>query len=257
MILLKTPPMVSIPNDKGATSTKTISLMSPFNTPPQIAAPMDMASSGLTPLDGFFQKNSSTIFCTIGILDIPPTSKTSSIWLLFNPESLMHSSQGCIVFLRKPSTNFSNAALVRLYWKCFGPEWSEVRKGRLISDYKEDDSSIFAFSLASLILCMAILSLVMSMLDCFLNSLIRNSVIITSMSSPPHDVSPFVALTSKTPSIISNIEMSKVPPPRSYTAMTFYWFLSSPQAKQAAVGSLMILSTSKPEIFPASLVACL
>lgn len=34
IILLKTPPRVSIPSDNGATSTKTISLISPFKTPP-------------------------------------------------------------------------------------------------------------------------------------------------------------------------------------------------------------------------------
>ena len=79
MILLKTPPRVSIPKDNGATSTKTISLISPLRTPPYIAAPIDTASSGLTPLDGFFSKKSSTNFYTLGILVIPPTSKTSLI----------------------------------------------------------------------------------------------------------------------------------------------------------------------------------
>jgi len=34
-------------------------------------------------------------------------------------------------------------------------------------------------------------------------------------------------------------------------------FLSRPYAKAAAVGSLTILSTSNPAIFPASFVACL
>ena len=52
--------------------------------------------------------------------------------------------------------------------------------------------------------------------------------------------------------------MSKVPPPRSYTATVESPFpLSSPYAKAAAVGSLMILLTSRPAIFPASFVACL
>jgi hypothetical protein len=36
-----------------------------------------------------------------------------------------------------------------------------------------------------------------------------------SKSSPPKNVSPFVALTSKTPPEISKIEISKVPPPKS------------------------------------------
>jgi len=38
---------------------------------------------------------------------------------------------------------------------------------------------------------------------------------IASTSSPPQEVSPFVALTSKTPLLISKIEISKVPPPKS------------------------------------------
>jgi len=38
---------------------------------------------------------------------------------------------------------------------------------------------------------------------------------ITSKSSPPHEVSPLVALTSKTPLEISKIEISNVPPPKS------------------------------------------
>ena len=60
MILLKTPPKVSIPKERGATSTKTTSLISPFKTPPYIAAPTATASSGLIPLLGFLPKNSST-----------------------------------------------------------------------------------------------------------------------------------------------------------------------------------------------------
>jgi len=76
-----------------------------------------------------------------------------------------------------------------------------------------------------------------------------------SKSSPPRNVSPFVAFTSKTPSPISRIEMSKVPPPRSKTAIFSSFFLSRPYASAAAVGSLMIRSTFKPEMRPASFVA--
>lgn len=36
--------------------------------------------------------------------------------------------------------------------KCLGPDASDVRNGKLISDYKADDNSIFAFSEASLTL---------------------------------------------------------------------------------------------------------
>jgi hypothetical protein len=41
-------------------------------------------------------------------------------------------------------------------------------------------------------------------------------------------------------------ETSNVPPPRSNTSIVSFFFLSKPYAKDAAVGSLMILSTSSP-----------
>ena len=40
-----------------------------------------------------------------------------------------------------------------------------------------------------------------------------------SKSSPPNIVSPLVDLTSKTPFWISKMDISNVPPPRSYTAI--------------------------------------
>ena len=56
--------------------------------------------------------------------------------------------------------------------------------------------------------------------------------------------------------VISIIDISNVPPPKSYTAITPSFFnLSRPNANAAAVGSLIILSTFKPAIFPAASVA--
>ena len=60
------------------------------------------------------------------------------------------------------------------------------------------------------------------------NSSARYSTRRLSKSSPPRKVSPFVDFTSNTPSPISRIDTSKVPPPRSYTAMVPEPFLSSP-----------------------------
>jgi len=77
-----------------------------------------------------------------------------------------------------------------------------------------------------------------------------------SNSSPPKCVSPDVERTSVTPSPASITETSNVPPPKSKTRI-FSFSLSKPYAKAAAVGSLTILRTSKPAIFPASFVACL
>jgi hypothetical protein len=127
----------------------------------------------------------------------------------------------------------------------------------LTSVYAVDDNSIFAFSAASLILYKASLSFEISIPYCFLNSPIKKVWSLISKSSPPNDVSPFVDLTSKTPPEISKREISKVPPPKSYTAIIFPSVLSSPKARAAAVGSLIILLTSKLAILPASFVAYL
>src|SRR3954463_2241870 len=98
-------------------------------------------------------------------------------------------------------------------------------------------------------------SLARSMPSLFLNSETSHSMIRSSRSSPPRWVSPLVAFTSTTPSPTSRIEMSKVPPPKSYTAIVSSFFLSSPYARAAAVGSLTMRLTSRPAIRPASLVA--
>jgi len=58
IIFVITPPRVSIPNDKGVTSSKSKSLTSPFKTPPYIAAPTATASSGLTLLFGYLPNKS-------------------------------------------------------------------------------------------------------------------------------------------------------------------------------------------------------
>ena len=95
------------------------------------------------------------------------------------------------------------------------PTASALMKGRLISVEVVLESSIFAFSAASLRRWSAIRSFVRSMPSLFLNSSLSQSMIRWSKSSPPRWVSPFVLRTSKTPSLSSRIEMSKVPPPRS------------------------------------------
>jgi len=87
----------------------------------------------------------------------------------------------------------------------------------------------------------------------------QKSTILLSKSSPPKCVSPAVAFTSKIPSSIVNIDTSNVPPPRSNinTFFSTFAFLSKPYAIAAAVGSLIILNTLRPDIEPASFVACL
>ena len=119
------------------------------------------------------------------------------------------------------------------------------------------ESSIFAFSAASFILCIAILSLDRSIPFPLANSSTMYFTKALSKSSPPSLLSPLVASTSNTPSPSSSTDTSNVPPPKSYTRILCELSsLSSPYAKEAAVGSFIILFTSSPAIFPASLVAC-
>ncbi len=127
--------------------------------------------------------------------------------------------------------------------------------GRLIDVSASEDSSIFAFSAASFRRCVAIRSADRSTPCAFLNSVTIQSMTRWSQSSPPRWVLPAVDLTSNTPSPISSTDTSNVPPPRSNTRIVWSFSLSSPYASDAAVGSLMMRSTSRPAISPASLVA--
>jgi len=71
-------------------------------------------------------------------------------------------------------------------------------------------------------------SLLRSMPSLLMKLSTRWSMTFWSKSSPPRCVSPLVAFTSKTPSPISRMEMSKVPPPRSNTATTSSFCFSMP-----------------------------
>lgn len=96
------------------TSSKRISLTSPDKTAPYTAAPIATASSGFTPLLGYFPKNYLTISWTLGTLVIPPTRSTSSILSFVKPESFRQASKGGIVLYIKLSHNDSNLALVNV-----------------------------------------------------------------------------------------------------------------------------------------------
>ena len=126
------------------------------------------------------------------------------------------------------STICSKRARVSFMVRCLGPVASAVMNGRLISVSSSVDSSILAFSAASFSRCSAIWSFERSMPWSRLNSAMIQSMTRWSMLSPPRWVSPLVDFTSTTPSPTSRIEISNVPPPKSYTAMVSFFFLSRP-----------------------------
>ena len=115
----------------------------------------------------------------------------------------------------RSATRSSSLARVSVMTRCLGPDASAEMNGRLTSVLVVLESSIFAFSAASLRRCRAMRSLERSTPWSFLNSSLSHSITRWSKSSPPRWVSPFVDRTSKTPSDSSRIEISNVPPPRS------------------------------------------
>ena len=155
---VNTPPSVSMPSDKGVTSSSRTSFTSPFNTPPCTAAPMATTSSGLTLRAGSLPKNDLTTSMTFGIRVIPPTRITSWISLADRPASFKAALHGSSVREIRSSTSDSSFARESFITRCFGPEASAVMNGRLTSVSLDDDSSILAFSAASLSRCSASLS---------------------------------------------------------------------------------------------------
>ena len=253
-----TPPSVSIPRVSGVTSSKTISLVtSPAIIPAWTAAPNATASIGSTPDSASFPRESLTNFLTIGIRVGPPIK---TIFVISEVESFASSNDLSIDDLHRWTIGFtrsSSFALVIFTSRFFAPDESCAINGRLTSVSITVDNSIFAFSAPSLILVIAVLSLERSIPSFFLNSSTTKSIKAWSISAPPSFVSPEVLITSNTPPPISIIVTSRVPPPKSKTNIFMSSFaLSNPNASDAAVGSLIILTTSNPAMVPASFVAC-
>ena len=144
------------------------------------------------------------------------------------PASFNAFCTGIVVLSIKSLVSSSNFALVKFISRCFGPSAVAVINGRLMLVVVAVDSSFFAFSAASLRRCRAILSADKSTPSAFLNSSIIHWVTRLSKSSPPKRVSPLVERTSITPSPISIMETSKVPPPKSYTMIFCSFSLSRP-----------------------------
>ena len=209
------------------------------------------------PLNGSLPVTFFTASCTAGILVDPPTRITFERSLLVTPASAIAFFIGSIVLFTRSAVSWSNLALVISMFMWRGPFSFTVMNGRLIFVVCALESSFFAFSAASLSLWSAILSFLRSTPFSFAKLSAMKFSRASSKSSPPSLLFPFVASTSNTPSPSSRIDTSNVPPPRSYTRILCCdSSLSSPYASDAAVGSLMILFTSRPAIFPASFVAC-
>ena len=229
MILVQTPPMVSRPRDSGVTSSSSRpSLTSPPRTPPWYAAPSATHSSGLMPLNGSLPSFWRTASCTAGILEEPPT-----IRILFRsdgdrPLSDSACCTGPMVASTRSLVSSLNLATVRFISRCFAPVASAVINGMLMFVVVVEDNSIFAFSAASFRRCTAILSVERSMPSVFLNSSTIQLITLWSKSSPPRRLLPAVASTCCTPSPISMMETSNVPPPRSYTITLWSSSLSMP-----------------------------
>ena len=124
-----TPPMVSIPRDRGVTSSSSRPLTSPVSTPACRAAPMATHSSGLMPLKGslpvkFF--TASTMSCTAGIRLEPPTIRTLDRSEGFRPASDMAWRTGPMVASTRWPVSSLNLARVRVTSRCLGPVASAV-----------------------------------------------------------------------------------------------------------------------------------
>mmetsp|Transcript_5554 Transcript_5554/g.14115 ORF Transcript_5554/g.14115 Transcript_5554/m.14115 type:complete len:548 (-) Transcript_5554:148-1791(-) len=256
MIFVITPPSVSSPRLSGVTSRSTMSLTSPARTPPCTAAPSATTSSGFTVTFGSRPVSERTRACTAGMRVDPPTRITSLISFSDSLASLSALSTGMRHRSMRSAHSSSNFWRVMVVSMCFGPSAVAVMKGRDTLLCVVLDSSCFVFSAASMSRCSACLSVRRSIPSADLKSSARKSTMRLSKSSPPRWVSPDVESTSNTPSPTSSTLTSNVPPPRSNTRMVSLDPFSNPYASEAAVGSLMMRSTSIPAILPASLVAC-
>mmetsp|Transcript_17883 Transcript_17883/g.44316 ORF Transcript_17883/g.44316 Transcript_17883/m.44316 type:complete len:370 (+) Transcript_17883:716-1825(+) len=226
---------------------------------PCTAAPYATASSGCTDLHRVLpSKNSVRICCTRGTRVEPPTrtiSSTASFLSLASSstrftESTHRWNRGSQIFSKRArvygmliSCSPTNASMVAPVEE----DSMRLARSHAVRSLRDALSSPVKMSLPIFFLCMAVTS----------------SASLVSKSSPPRCVSPAVASTVKTPSSILSNDTSKVPPPRSNTRMVCSFlapsspsvFLRSrPYASAAAVGSLMMRSTSSPAMAPASLV---
>ncbi len=126
-----------------------------------------------------------TSCCTIGIRVEPPTSTTSSISLGVSPASFKARLTGTRNRPNKSSHKPSNWERVRRVSKWTGPCSVAAMKGKLISVTLTAESSILAFSAASIKRCKDCRSLLKSTFSCSRNCSANQSTIFLSKSLPP------------------------------------------------------------------------
>ena len=134
IIVVITPPRVSIPKVRGVTSKSRTSVTpeSPTIIPACNAAPIATASSGLTPLNGALPTSFSIAVWTAGTLVDPPTRITLSTSPLDRPASFIARLVGARVLEMSGSTSSSNLDLERLMSRCSGCPSLLVMNGRFI-----------------------------------------------------------------------------------------------------------------------------
>ena len=130
---VNTPPTVSMPSDSGVTSSRSTSFTSPFSTPPWMAAPIATTSSGFTPLCGSLPTSSRAVSTTLGMRVMPPTSTSSSISAGADFGVLQAVLDRADRALEQVVAQLLQLGAGQLLLMCFGPVWSAVMNGRLIS----------------------------------------------------------------------------------------------------------------------------
>ena len=133
MIFDVTPPIVSMPSERGVTSSSSMSRLPVIRMSACTAAPSATTSSGFSSLCGVRPNNSPTRRRTSGMRVDPPTSTTSSICDGSSPASASALRQGPSVRSTTGRMIVSNSARVSLpavsTWSRFvarrGPTWPE------------------------------------------------------------------------------------------------------------------------------------
>mmetsp|Transcript_32311 Transcript_32311/g.55892 ORF Transcript_32311/g.55892 Transcript_32311/m.55892 type:complete len:210 (+) Transcript_32311:1166-1795(+) len=200
-------------------------------------------------------KKSDTSCCTLGIRVEPPTSTTSCTARLSIFESCSTFSTGSSVPRNRSPQSSSKRARMMVAWKSMLSNSASIS---IVACAAADSVRLARSQAVRRRRSARWLPDRSFPLFLRLNSSMKWFTRRLSKSSPPRWVSPFVALTSKIPPSIVSSVTSNVPPPRSKISTLRSRpssTLSRPYAMAAAVGSLMMRSTSRPAIVPASLVA--